>query len=136
MSLDPWLGCDEHAKCQWARELNGRQVLFECGHKRYWYLGDWVLAQVQHVYLLSTILVHPCLSIQLADLLANEEIARAQVSHVVLGTLGDYFEFVQTQLQGCLAGIPITSVSFFSLKVNLHVILYPLLICFICMLHF
>ena len=88
------------------------------------------------MYLLSTILVHPCLSIQLADLLANEEIARAQVSHVVSGTLGDYFEFVQTQLQGCLAGIPITLVSFFSLKVTLHVILYPLLICFICMLHF
>ena len=51
-------------------------------------------------------------------------------------TLRNYYEFVQTQLQGFLAGIPVTSVSFFSLKVNLHVILYPHLICFICMLHF
>ncbi|KAL0008663.1 hypothetical protein SO802_010165 [Lithocarpus litseifolius] len=25
--------------------VNGRQVLFEYGHGRYWYLGDWVLAQ-------------------------------------------------------------------------------------------
>ena len=26
-------------KCAWAQELNSRQVLFECGHGRYWYLG-------------------------------------------------------------------------------------------------
>ncbi|KAL0004593.1 hypothetical protein SO802_012154 [Lithocarpus litseifolius] len=47
----------------------------------------------------------------LSSLGANEEIARARVGHVVSGTLGDYFEFVQTQLQGCLAGIPVTSAS-------------------------
>ncbi|KAK9993607.1 hypothetical protein SO802_023310 [Lithocarpus litseifolius] len=91
MSLNPWLGCEEYVECAWAQELNGRQVLFECRHGRYWYLGDWVLAQ-------------------LADLLANEEIARARVSHVVLGTLGDYLEFVQAQLEGYLADIFGTSV--------------------------
>ena len=35
MSLDPWCGCEEYAECEWALELNGRQVLFECGHGRY-----------------------------------------------------------------------------------------------------
>ena len=44
MSLDPWLGCEEHAECEWAQVLNGCQVLFECGHWRYWYLGGQVLA--------------------------------------------------------------------------------------------
>ena len=34
------------AECEWAQELNGPQVLFDCGHGRYWYLGDRVLAQV------------------------------------------------------------------------------------------
>ena len=24
MSLDPWLGCEEYAECEWAQELNGR----------------------------------------------------------------------------------------------------------------
>ena len=37
MSLDPWLGCEEHVECEWAQELNGRQVLFKCGNGRYWY---------------------------------------------------------------------------------------------------
>ena len=88
-------------------------MLFKYGHGRYWYLGDRVLAQVQHVYPPETIPAHPCPSIRLVNLLANEEIARARVSHVVWGTSGDYLEFVQTQLQGCLAGIFGTSVAFF-----------------------
>ena len=113
ISLNPWLGCEEHVECAWAQELNGRQVLFKCGHGRYWYLRDWVLAQVQHVYPLQMILAHPCPFIWLANLLANEEIAHARVGHIVLGTSGDYLEFVQTQLQGCLAGIFGTSVAFF-----------------------
>ena len=46
----------------------------------------------------TTILIPPCPSIWLADLLANEEIARTRVGHVVSGTAGDYIEFVQTQL--------------------------------------
>ena len=66
--------------------------------------------------------VHPYPSIRLADLLANEEITRARVSHVVLGTAEDYLEFVQTQLQGCLAGIPVTPVAFFLSTFNLHLI--------------
>ena len=44
MSLNPLLGCEEHHECAWAQELNGHQALFECGHGRYWYLGDRVLA--------------------------------------------------------------------------------------------
>ncbi|KAL0004483.1 hypothetical protein SO802_012044 [Lithocarpus litseifolius] len=44
-SLDPWLGCEEYAECEWAQEMNGHQILFECGHGRYWYLGDRVFAQ-------------------------------------------------------------------------------------------
>ena len=125
ISLNPWLGCEEHVECAWAQELNGRQVLFKCGHGRYWYLRDWVLAQVQHVYPLQMILAHPCPFIWLANLLANEEIAHARVGHIVLGTSGDYLEFVQTQLQGCLAGISRTSVAFFLSPVNLHPGLHP-----------
>ena len=86
MSLNPCLQCEEHAECAWAQELNGHQVLFECSHGRYWYLSDRVLAQVQHVYPPETIPAHPCPSIGLADLLANEEIARAQVGHAVSET--------------------------------------------------
>ena len=26
MSLTPWLRCEEHVECEWAQELNGRQV--------------------------------------------------------------------------------------------------------------
>ena len=44
MSLNPWLGCEEQDEWAWAQELNDRQVLFECGHGRYWYLGDRVMA--------------------------------------------------------------------------------------------
>ena len=42
--------------------------------------------------------LHPF--IRLAGLLANEEITRARIGHVVLGTPGIYFDFIQTQLQG------------------------------------
>ncbi|KAL0008442.1 hypothetical protein SO802_009944 [Lithocarpus litseifolius] len=40
LSLDHWLGCEERVECEWAQELNSRQVLFECGHERYWYLEE------------------------------------------------------------------------------------------------
>ena len=43
MSLNPWVGYEEYVECEWALELNSRQVLFECGHGRYWYLGNQVL---------------------------------------------------------------------------------------------
>ena len=93
--------------------MNVRQLLFECGHGRYWHLGDWVLTQVQHVYPPETIPTPPCPSIWLADLLANEEIACAQVGHIVLGTPGDYLELIQAQWQGCLVDIFGTLVAFF-----------------------
>ena len=51
-----------------------------------------------------------CPSIRLADLLTNEEIARARVSHVVSGIPRTYSEFIQTQLQGFLASISVISV--------------------------
>ena len=99
-------------------------MLFECDHGRYWYLSDRLLPQFEHVYPPTTIPVPPCPSIYLADLLANEEIARARVGHVVLGIPGDYLEFVQAQLQGCLADILVTSIYFFPSEINLHFILY------------
>ena len=98
--------------------------MFECGHWRYWYLGDQVLAQVQHMHLPEMIPAHPCHSISLADLLANEEIACAWIGRTVLGTPGDYLEFVQAHLQGCLADIFGASVSFFLFQINLHHDLY------------
>ena len=36
--LKSLVGCEEYVECAQALELNGRQVLFECGHERYWYL--------------------------------------------------------------------------------------------------
>ena len=94
MSLDPWSGCEEYAECERALELNSRQVLFEYGHGRYWYLGDRVLPQVQHVYPPTTIPVSPCLSIRLPDLLTNEDITQARVGLVVLGVARTYSEFI------------------------------------------
>ena len=61
-------------------------------------LVDRVLAQVQYMYPFETIPAPPCPSIQLANLLANEEIAHASIGHIVPGTPGDYLEFVQVQL--------------------------------------
>ena len=74
-------------------------------------LVSWyqVLPQVQHVYPPTTILVPPCLSIWLANLLTNEEIARARVGFIASGVLGTYSEFIRTHLQGCLAGILVFS---------------------------
>ena len=135
MSLNPWLRCEEHVECVWAQKLNGHQVLFECSHRRYWYLGDQVLAQVQLVYPLKTIPAYHCPSIWLADLLANEEITSARVSHFVLRTSGDYLKFIQTQLQGCLARISVTLVTFFLSPVNLyHGLHHQLLSSLFCLL--
>jgi len=82
-----------------------------------------------------TILVPSYPSIRLADLLTDEEIARARIGHVVLGILGNYLDFIQTQLQGCLVGIPVASVSLFPFEVELHFILYApfLYLCFVTM---
>ena len=54
-----------------------------------------------------TILVPSCPSVQLVDLLTDEEIAQARVGFVVSGVAGTYFKFIRTHLQGCLAGISI-----------------------------
>ena len=62
---------------------------------------------------------HPCHSILLADLLANEEIACSDW-RIVLGIPGDYLEFVQAHLQGCLTNISGASMNFFLFQINLH----------------
>ena len=107
MSSDPWAGCEGSAECEQALELNGRQVLFECRHGRYWYLGDRVLPKVQHVYLPTTIPIPPYPSVWLADLLIDEEIAQARGGYAVVGVARDYSEFIRTHLQGCLASITV-----------------------------
>ena len=78
--------------------MNRHQVLFECGHGKYWYLGDQVLPQVKHVYPLATIPAHPCHIVQLADFLADEEIAWAHDDYIVARVEGDYTEFIRTHL--------------------------------------
>ena len=115
MDLNPWARCERHVECERALELNGRQVLFDCGHGRYWYLGDWVLPQVEHEYPSTTIPTPPCHTIQLADFLADEEIARAHDSYIVAGVEGNYSEFIRLHLQGCLVG---RTVFFFLSKVK------------------
>ena len=71
--------------------------MFECRHGKYWYLGDRVLPQVEHMYP-STTIPTPCLTIQLAELLANEEIARARYGYSIVGVEGNYSEFVRDHL--------------------------------------
>ena len=104
MNLNPWAGCEGYVECERALELNSRQVLFESGHGKYWYLGDRVLPQVEHMYPLATIPAHPCHTIWLVDFLADEEIARALDGYIVIRTEGNYFEFIWDHLQGCLVG--------------------------------
>ena len=84
--------------------MNGYQVLFECGHGKYWYLGDRVLPQIEHVYPPTTIPTPPYHTVWFAGFLADEEIAQARDGYIVAGVEGNYFEFVQAHLQGCLVG--------------------------------
>ena len=35
MNLNPWAECERYAECEQALELNGQQVLIECGHGKY-----------------------------------------------------------------------------------------------------
>ena len=95
-------------------------MLFEFGHGRYWYLGDQVLAKVQHIYPPEMIPAHPCPSIRLANLLTNEEIAHAWIGRTIPKIPRDYLEFVQAHLQGCLANNSRASVTFFLFQINLH----------------
>ena len=104
MDLNPWDGYVGYAEYERALELNGRQVLFECGHGRYWYLGDQVLSQVEHKYP-PTIVPNPlCHTVQLADFLVGEEIARAHNSYIIARVEGNYSKFIRFHLQGCLVG--------------------------------
>ena len=116
MKLNPWAGCEGYAKCERALELNSCQVLFECGHGKYWYLGVRVLPQVEHMYLPTTIPAHLCHIAWLADFLADEEIAWAHEGYIVAGTEGDYSEFIWDHLQGCLVG---RTIFFFPSKIKL-----------------
>ena len=84
--------------------MNGCQVLFEYEHGKYWYLGDQVSAQVEHVYPLTTIPTLPCHTIRLADLLADKEIAQAYDGYIVAGVEGNYSDFFRDHLQGFLVG--------------------------------
>ena len=104
MNLNPWARCEGYAECERALELNSHQVLFECGHGKYWYLGDRVLPQVEHVYPPAIIPTPLCLTVRLADFLANEEITRARDGYVIAGVEGNYAEFIWDRLQGCLVG--------------------------------
>ena len=115
MNLNPWAGCEGYVECEPALELNGQQILFECGHGKYCYLGDWVLPQVEHVYPPTTILTPSCHTIWLADFLANEEIARARDGYIVTEAEGNYSKFVRDHLQGCLVG---RTVFIFSSKIK------------------
>ena len=63
-----------------------------------------MLPQVKHVYPLATIPAHPCHIVQLADFLADEEIAWAHDGYIVTGAKGDYSKFIRDHLQGCLFG--------------------------------
>ena len=122
MDLNPWDGCEGYAKCERALELNGRQVLFECGHRRYWYLGDQVLSQVEQKYP-PTIVPNPlCHTVQLADFLASEEIAWAHNNYIIARVEGNYSKFIRFHLQGCLVG---RTLFFFPSKVNFLILKIP-----------
>ena len=92
--LNPWAGCEGYAECEWTLELNGRQVLYECRHGKYWYLGDRVLPQVEHEYPPTTIPTPPCFTVWLVDFLTDEEIARARDGYIIVGVEGNYYEFI------------------------------------------
>ena len=68
MNLNPWAGCERYAECEQALELNGHQVLIKCGHGKYWYLGDRVLPQVEHVYPPTTIPTPSCHIVRLVEI--------------------------------------------------------------------
>ena len=110
--------------------------MIECGHGKYWYLGDRVFPQVEHVYPPTTIPTPPCHIVQLADFLVDEEIARARDGYIIARVEGNYFEFVWAHLQGYLVG---RTVFLFPFKIKL--LFYKFLFIFLlgnntCMLDF
>ena len=96
--------------------------MFESRHGKYWYLGDRVLPQVEHVYSPATIPAHPCHTIWLADFLADEEIAQARDGYIVIGVEGNYSKFIWDHLQGCLVGRMVFS---FPTKIKVLPIPFP-----------
>ena len=125
MSLDPWARCEGYAECQQALVLNGHQVLFECGHGRYWYLGDQVLPQVEHKYHTTTVPTPPFPTVWLSDFLTNEDIAWACDGYIIAGVEENYSEFIGLHLQGCLVGKTVlffpSKVKFFILQIPFHI---------------
>ena len=81
-----------------------------------------MLPQVEHMYPLARIPTHPCHTICLANLLANEEIARARDGYIVIGVEGNYSEFIWDHLQGCLVGKTVFS---FLAKIKVLPIPFP-----------
>ena len=63
-----------------------------------------MLPKIEHVYPPTTIPTPPYHTVWLVDFLAYEEIAWAHDGYIVAGAKGNYFEFVQAHLQGCLVG--------------------------------
>ena len=53
-----------------------------------------MLPQVEHVYPHATVPNHPCHTIRLANVLADEEIAQARDGYIIAGAGGNCFEFV------------------------------------------
>ena len=87
--------------------------------EKYWYLGDWVLLQVEHKYSPTTIPTPPCHTIRLVDFLSDEEIAQARDGYIVAGVEGNYSKFIRLHLQGCLVG---RTVFFFPSKVKILIL--------------
>ena len=71
------------------------------------------------MYPLATIPAHPCHIVQLANFLADEEIAQAHDGYIVAGAKRDYSKFIRDHLQGCLVGKTIFS---FLAKIKLFVL--------------
>ena len=63
-----------------------------------------MLPQVEHMYPLARIPTHPCHTICLANLLANEEIAQARAGYTVIEVEGNYSRFILDHLQGYMVG--------------------------------
>ncbi|XP_030945395.1 uncharacterized protein LOC115969900 [Quercus lobata] len=112
MNLDPWQVVTISNKYS-GLTLNRRKILFECPLGRYWYLGDRVLAQVDHKYppLLPQ---DPPDSMRKGGLLEGDDLKAALAGSDAMGVAGDYGEFVQRRLQGRFAHLCGETVSCFN----------------------
>ena len=112
MNLDPWQAVPISNKYS-GLTLNRRKILFECPLGRYWYLGDRVLAQVDHKYppLLPQ---DPPDSMRKGGLLEGDDLKAALAGSDATGVAGDYGEFVRRRLQGRFAHLCGETVSCFN----------------------